>query len=438
MTGLACRRGRRLQAPTGWGRSTCALMLWWTVAGAASAQATLPGSEHLSLQQALETAMAQYKSASAAAQTARAARSLALTSSSLTPPEVKVSADRDTSPAANGTQPVRSKIELSWEPPQLGAPALRQQQLNLLSDQASQAAVVAQQRVAMEVRQLHASWTRLQSMASSSARSVALQRRMVATAADQAANARRTRQALIEVQLQAQAVEMAHVELLADLDATRKRLFAFMGQADNAAATVPGRSSSLSADTTTPDLPSLIASAQREHPQQLAMAAQCAALDAETRIKEIENRRWLKSIGASYAPSSGNRAANIGLTSEFTLPVVGPRHGDTQALAAQRQACLAASEELASSISQQIQAAQAQWARAQRAARAQLQQLMGLREMATLVEAARAAGRADDVELLGAKLQVSQGQLQALRRILDAELAEIALQHASGNAWRPD
>ncbi len=403
-------------------------------AGAATIEPAFTAMEPLVLEKALAAALAQHTAVAHARQSGDAARRFAQTSSGVAAPELKLTADRDTRAASNGTQPVRSKIELNWAPPQMGAQSLRQQQLNRLVDQADQATVAARQRVAFDVRQLHATWTMLQAMQDWSSQALDLQRRLVETAERQASSGRRTRQAVIEVRLQGQAVESAHGDLLAEQVAVRRRLLALMGQPDNPALTAPPRGAVMASGDSAVDLPALIAAAQREHPERVAVQARCAALDAETHLKELENRRWLKSVGATYAPPSGTRSANVALTTEFTLPMTGDRHGDSDTLAAQRNACQAAWEDLGFSIGQQVQAAEFQRARAIRTARLQLRQLAGMREMARLTEAARAAGRADEVELLNAKLQVAQGHIQALRRMLDAEMAALSLQHALGRS----
>ena len=431
-----------LALTSAWATGTCAGGARAAVSGSSANGLQRPGANvaavaagaALTLEQALARALAYSTTLRAAQQAEQATRGTASSTALVAAPTLKLSADQDTGVASNKNPALlRSKLELSWSPPRIGETPLRAQQLARQVAQAQLNTDTVRQRVAGDVRQLHAALTALQAMRAWSEQGLQLQQQLVSVAQRQLALGRRTRQSLIELRQQALAAEAAHEDVLAEHSLHRSRLLALMGQPDDPTLTVPPRTGPYLVENQDTELLAQQATVLETHPELLAQQARCATLNDETQLKALDNGRWLKSVATTYKPRSGDRAANVELTLELTLPAPGHLHGDAAALHAQRQACQAAVDDLRANLRERLRQAAVDSSRSARAARLQLRQLAALQEAASLVQAARDEARVDESELLAARLAVAQGQMATLRRLLEAEAAQQALLTASGH-----
>lgn len=408
-------------------RATAALLLWLPVAASAAGW---------SADQAVAEALVQRTGLLAVTAQARAARAAADTMAVVEAPTLKVSADRDQAGADAAAKPARYKFELDWAPPRAGEPELRRTQRERLADMNDELAEGARQRLAWQVRQAHASALALERLLSWSREALALQAQLLAVAEQQSALGRRTRQELVSVRQQLAVLEGATDDVVQERLAAQRQLRRLTGRPDDAVLPLPVDTEAEAFGQTEADEPPAggLLPQPGGRPELRAADARCAAVLADTRLKRLDNGRWLKTVTASYSPRNSDKAAAVGMQLELILPGSGDRQGSEAALAAQYEACVAERAELAEQLAMQASDAAEQLDRANRAARLQRRQLARDEESLVLVQASRAQGRADDSEVLAAKVAVAQAHQQVLRRELEARLAALAVRHAAGQS----
>lgn len=424
----ACRGGGVGAVVSGTARGLAALALLLGLPAAATAQGW-------SADQAVAEALAQRSGLLAAMAQARAAREAADTQAVREAPTLKVSVDRDRSGADASSRPARGKFELDWAPPRAGEPALRRAQRERLADASDETADAARQRLAWQVRQAYASALALQRLSFWSREALALQARLLAVAEQQSALGRRTRQELLTLRQQLAALEGAADDVAQEQRAAQRQLRRLTGRPEGEPLPpLPdeGDDGALVGAEAADEPPEGEPATPQDRPELRAADARCAAVLADVRLKRLDNGRWLKTVAASYSPRSGDKAATVGLQLELILPGAGDRQGSESALAAQYEACLAERTELAQQLAVQAADAVEQRERAARAARLQRGQLAREAESLALVLASRAQGRADEADVLAAKVALALVQQQALRRGLEARLAALAVRHAAG------
>jgi outer membrane protein TolC len=400
-------------------------------AGAAGADAS-SGSGPLTLEQAVVRALSLDAGLAAATATAIASRGQAESLALMVAPTLKLSADRDQATAGSTPRSTRSKVELNWSPPQWGERSLVQDRVRSVADQSEADRLVTRARVVWQVRHLHGTLEALQRMEPLSREIVDLSGRAVQVAEAQVAAGRRTRLELLGLQQQWQGHEAAHQDLLMERQSAMRSLAAAVGLPGDTELALPASSGPQVLGRSVGSAGDAESSALRLRPELQAVEARCAAVEAETRLKEQDNQRWIRSIGTTYTPRSADRVANVGLQAEVYLPGPGDRNGSAASLATLRQACVAQRQSVVQAIAQEARDAHGQALRAAHAARAQLRQLGAAEEALRLLTSARAAARADESDLLAGRSTVAQSRLLALRRLLDAQRAELALLHATG------
>lgn len=387
-----------------------------------------------SLAEVMARALDRHAGIAAAQAQAQASGGLADSQAVVAAPVVKLSADRDEPVAGNPARPARGKLAVAWSPPQPGEPALRRRQLQQAADQQARLAELVRHRVATEVRRLYATLALQDEMLRWSAQAQGLQARLVGTAEAQLALGRRSRPEWLALRAQALEAEAAHEALKAERAVSRSRLAALLGLPEEAPLWLARERTPFSVGGAATDGLDLQAEARARRPELQAAAARCAAVDADTRLKGLDNRRWLKGVELAWQPQQAGKAGNWEFTVEFTWPVTGDRNGDAASLDALRRACEAERDDLAAAIGQEVQVAAGQLAGATAVARQHLRLVATLQEAAGLADAARRLGRADEADLLGAQLAVARARVQALRKVLDVQLAELALRQAVGQA----
>lgn len=426
------KRGvHRLLLAAGMAAAAAGALAQADLAGAAPA-GSAPAARPLALAEALTLALDRHAGVAAAQAQARAAQALAGSAAVVAAPVLKLSADRDEATASQGAGPVRNKLAVAWAPPQPGEPALRRQQLQLLAGQQAGLADGVRQRVGWEVRRLHATLRWHDALLRTSDQAQALQARLLEAATAQVGAGRRTRAEWLALRSQQLEAEAAHALLRAEQAVAANRLRTLIGWPEDA----PLVLQPLAVPTGVADVPQdsagLAARALAQRADLQAAAARCGAVDADTRLKDLDNRRWLKGVELTWQPQRANKAGNIELTLEVTWPLGGERNGNPASLDALRRACQAEQDDLAATAGQEVRNALAQLGSASLLARQQLAQVDVLQEAASLADAARAVGRADDTDVQAARLAVAKARLQALRRQMEVQLAELALQQAVG------
>ena len=387
----------------------------------------------LDVEAAVALALGRNPVATAARSAAQGAQAMAQSSSLINAPSLKWSADRDRTTSESPQPTTRNKLALAWAPPQWGERDLRQNQLRSTGEQYGHLAEQTQQQIAADVRRSYANLAMLEDMleASEQARRVSTQRETLA--AQQLQRGRKTKQELLDLKLLHQELDQLHQAMLLQQSQSRSRLLTLMGRGLQDPLSVQRSANPFGVAGSALDGVDLIATALQQRPEFKAVQARCAAIAADSQLKQLDNGRWLKSVEMNYTAQQTSKPANWGVTLEFNLPTAGSRNGNDVALQSALAVCRAQAEELDGAVRLEVEQARQQLAAATLEADRQVRELAPVHQSSVnLARASRQLGRNDATDVLGAELAQTRARISALQRLHEVVLAELALRHAVG------